>query len=109
MHCSPGVPRGTILPVTGSTIFISTCGCTRPAVVTCSSGDSSEAVCVETGEVSVMPPTIVTSSIASCARTRLSTSSGQGAPPIRPVRRLDRSKRSKSGCSSRSMNIAGTP
>ena len=34
MQSSPGTPRGTTRPVSGSTIFTSTCGCTRPTVET---------------------------------------------------------------------------
>jgi len=37
------------------------------------------------------------------------TSTGQGAPAMIPVRRLLRSKRANSGCSSMPMNIVGTP
>ena len=37
------------------------------------------------------------------------TSTGHGAPPIIPVRRLERSNSPKRGCSSSAMNIVGTP
>ena len=37
------------------------------------------------------------------------TSSGHGEPAMIPVRSEDRSKESKSGCSSSAMNIVGTP
>ena len=56
-----------------------------------------------------MPQTIVTSSMCICVRTFFMTSTGQGAPPIIPVRREERSKRPNSGCSSSAMNIVGTP
>jgi hypothetical protein len=52
---SPGVPRGTVSPVSGSTIFDSTCGSTRPTVLTRRPTGSVVLVCVETGEVSVIP------------------------------------------------------
>ena len=52
---SPGSPRGTTRPVSGSTTFTSTCGCTAPTVDTRRSRSSSGRVCVDTGEVSVMP------------------------------------------------------
>ncbi len=42
-------------------------------------------------------------------RTCFMTSTGQGAPPIIPVLRLERSKRAKSGWPSSAMNIVGTP
>ena len=37
------------------------------------------------------------------------TSTGHGEPAMMPVRRLDRSKRPKSGTASSAMNIVGTP
>jgi hypothetical protein len=37
------------------------------------------------------------------------TSTGQGEPAMIPVRRLESSNFSKSGCSSSAMNIVGTP
>ena len=52
---SPGCPRGTTRPVSGSTTFTSTCGCTVPTVDTRRSRSSSGRVWVDTGEVSVMP------------------------------------------------------
>ena len=55
MQNSPGTPRGTVVPDSGSTILISTCGCTRPTVDTRRSSESSARVWVEIGEVSVMP------------------------------------------------------
>jgi len=70
---------------------------------------SSTCVCVETGEVSVMPQMMVTSSMCIFERTFFITSTGQGAPPIIPVRRLDRSSSSMCGCSSSAMNMVGTP
>jgi hypothetical protein len=70
---------------------------------------SSTAVCVETGEVSVIPQAIVTSGMCIALRTRFITSTGQGAPAITPVRRLVRSKSPKPGSSSSAMNIVGTP
>jgi hypothetical protein len=109
VHCSPGVPRGTTAPVSGSTTLISTCGCARPTVPTRFSSGSSAAVCVETGEVSVIPQRIVTSSMCMRVRTLVITSTGHGAPPISPVLRLERSNRSKPGSSSSAMNIVGTP
>ena len=109
MHCSPGVPRGTVAPVSGSTILTSTCGCTRPTVVTRLSTSSSTAVWVESGAVSVMPQPMVTSSMCIFERTWLMTSTGQGAPAMIPVRRLERSKSPMRGCSSWAMNIVGTP
>jgi hypothetical protein len=63
-----GVPRGTTAPVSGSTTLISTCGCMRPMVPTRFSSGSSGAVCVDTGDVSVMPQTIATSLM--CMRER---------------------------------------
>ena len=77
--------------MTGSTTLTSTCGCTRPTVFTRLSIGSSGAVWVESGEVSVMPQTIVTWSMCMRVRTWCITSTGQGAPPIVPVRRLERS------------------
>ena len=50
-----GSPRGTVSPVSGSTIFTSRCGPTRPTVDTRRSSESSTRVWVDTGEVSVMP------------------------------------------------------
>ena len=41
--------------------------------------------------------------------TRRITSTGHGEPAMIPVRRLERSKRPKSGSSSSAMNIVGTP
>lgn len=55
VHSSPGVPRGTVSPVAGSTIFTSVCGCTRPTVETRRSSSSSYRVWADTGDVSVMP------------------------------------------------------
>jgi hypothetical protein len=52
---SPGSPRSTTFPLSGSTIFTSTCGPTRPTVPTRRSSASSVRVWVETGDVSVMP------------------------------------------------------
>ena len=109
MHCSPGVPRGTVAPVAGSTILTSTCGCARPTVAIRLSTGSSTAVCVESGPVSVMPQAIVTSSMCIRERTCTMTSTGHGAPAMIPVRRLERSKRSNAGSSSSAMNIVGTP
>jgi hypothetical protein len=43
------------------------------------------------------------------ARTLVITSTGQGAPAMIPVRRLERSKSPMRGCSSWAMNIVGTP
>ena len=93
----------------GSTILISTCGCTRPTVLTRFSTSSSTAVWVESGAVSVMPHAIVTSSMCICARTWFMTSTGHGAPAMIPVRRLERSNSPMRGCSSSAMNIVGTP
>ena len=56
-----------------------------------------------------MPQPIVTSSMCIRERTWLITSTGQGAPAMIPVRRLDRSKSPMRGCSSSAMNIVGTP
>ena len=56
-----------------------------------------------------MPQMIVTCSMCIRERTWFISSTGQGAPPIIPVRRLERSRRSASGCSSSAMNIVGTP
>ena len=55
MQNSPGSPRGTTSRVTGSTIWISRCGPTRPTVPTFFSNGSRGEVCVDTGEVSVIP------------------------------------------------------
>ena len=55
MHSSPVAPRGTTSPVTGSTIFVSTCGMVRPTVWVRTSRESSRRVMVDTGAVSVMP------------------------------------------------------
>ena len=55
MQNSPGIPRGTVSPVSGSTTFTSTCGWTMPTVDTRRSRSSSRVVWVETGDVSVMP------------------------------------------------------
>ena len=55
MHSSPGVPRGTALPVAGSMTLTSMCGPTRPTVATRRSIESSTRVWVDTGDVSVMP------------------------------------------------------
>ena len=55
MHISPVAPRGTASPDSGSTIFTSTCGCTRPTVATRRSMSSSAVVCADTGDVSVIP------------------------------------------------------
>ena len=81
----------------------------RPTVVTRFSTGSCTAVCVETGDVSVMPQAIVTSSMCIDVRTCLIVSTGQGAPAMIPVRRLVRSNWSKRGSSSTAMNIVGTP
>ena len=66
-------------------------------------------VWVETGEVSVIPYTIVTAAMPIRFTTCFITSTGQGEPPIMPVRRDDRSKSSRSGRLSSARNIAGTP
>ena len=55
MHSSPGVPRGTVSPVTGSRIFTSTCGCTVPTVATRRANGVSVELWQLTGLVSVMP------------------------------------------------------
>ena len=55
MQNSPGSPHGTTSPVSGSTTFTSMCGPGRPTVETRRSSESSARVCVDTGEVSVMP------------------------------------------------------
>ena len=52
---------------------------------------------------------MVTSSMCMSAWTFFITSTGQGEPAMIPVRRLDRSKSPKRGCSSSAMNIVGTP
>lgn len=44
-----------VRPVTGSTIFTSTWGMTRPTVWVRASSESSTRVIVDTGEVSVIP------------------------------------------------------
>ena len=41
MHSSPGVPRGTVRPVSGSMTLTSRCGPTRPTVDTRRSSESS--------------------------------------------------------------------
>ena len=52
---SPGTPRDTILPISGSMTLTSTCGWTQPTVVTRFSRASSVFDWQETGEVSVIP------------------------------------------------------
>src|SRR5512145_2320754 len=50
-----------------------------------------------------------TSLICMRSRTLRMTSIGHGEPAMMPVRRLERSKRSNSECSSSAMNMVGTP
>ena len=53
---SQGVSQSiTIAPVFGSAMRISTCGCTRPTVSVRWARESSGSVCVDTGDVSVIP------------------------------------------------------
>ena len=80
------------MPVAGSTILISMCGITWPTVPQRCSSVSSSAVCVDTGEVSVIPNAIAISSIPMSLATRFITSIGQGEPAMIPVRSELRSK-----------------
>ena len=91
MHTSPGPLRATVRPVAGSTTLISTCGMTVPTVDTLRCRSSSRRVMVDTGEVSVMPYMIVTSSMCISATTRFITSTGHGDPAMIPVRKVPRS------------------
>ena len=109
MHSSPASPRGSVTPVTGSTTLTSTCGCTVPTVDTRRSRSSSRLVCVDTGDVSVMPYAMVTSAMCISATTRFITSTGHGEPAMMPVRRVDRSYVGKSASASSAMNMVGTP
>ena len=73
------------------------------------SSGSSAPVCVDTGDVSVMPYAIVTAPMCMSAITRFITSTGHGEPAMIPVRSEDRSWSAKDGCPSSAMNIVGTP
>ena len=64
---------------------------------------------METGDVSVMPQQIVTSSMCISVRTFFIVSIGHGEPAITPVRSDERSNSEKRGCSSSATNIVGTP
>ena len=55
MQNSPVSPRSSVSPVVESATRISTCGCARPTVAVRWCSESSGNVCVDTGEVSVMP------------------------------------------------------
>ena len=109
MQNSPGSPTGTGSPESGSVTLISTCGCTLPTVDTRRSSESSAPVCVDTGEVSVIPYAMVTSSMCISLMTRFITSTGQGEPAMQPVRSDDTSYDAKSGNPSSAMNMVGTP
>jgi hypothetical protein len=109
MHCSPGVPCGSVSPVAGSITLISTWGCGRPTVVTRLSTGSSGDVWVASGDVSVMPQPIVTSVMCILVMTWFIVSTGHGAPAMIPVRSVERSNSSKRASSSSAMNIVGTP
>ena len=56
-----------------------------------------------------MPYMIVTSGMCIVDLTFFMTSTGQGAPAMMPVRRLEKSNSLKRGWSSSPMNIVGTP
>ena len=56
-----------------------------------------------------MPYMIVISGMCISVRTFFMTSTGQGAPAITPVRRLEKSNSLKRGLSSSPMNIVGVP
>jgi hypothetical protein len=55
VHISPGWLRGSVRPLSGSMTLTSTCGIARPTVDTRRSMESSTLVCVDTGDVSVIP------------------------------------------------------
>ena len=74
---------------------------TVPTVETRRSRSSLRRVIVDTGDVSVMPYMIVTSSMCISVTTRFITSTGHGAPAMIPVRSDDRSKSAKSGARAR--------
>ena len=88
---SPGSLSPTVSPVSGSMILISMWGRTRPTVPTFLSSGSSGEVCVDTGEVSVMPYPMVTSLMCISSTHCFMTSTGHGEPAIIPVRNDDRS------------------
>ena len=64
---------------------------------------------VTTGALSVCPYPMVNSAQRISPITRFIISTGQGAPAIIPVRKLDKSNELKSGSPSSAMNMAGTP
>jgi hypothetical protein len=86
----------------------STCGCTRPTVATRFSSGSSARVCVDTGEVSVMPQQIVTSSM--CMRERTCASPRPGTARRHRARAQARQVVAREvRLASSAMNIVGTP
>ena len=106
---SPGSPRSTVSPVSGSTILISTWGWARPMEAVRLSRSSSIRVWQDTGDVSVMPYAIATSAMCMSSMHRFITSTGHTAPAMMPVRSDDRSRAAKSGWFCIAMNIVGTP
>ncbi len=95
--------------VSGSTTLHSTPGNARPTVPTRTSRLSPTLLCVQPGELSVCPNTIVMSDIFILSTTSFITGTGQGEQAIIPVRMWLKSVVAKSACSSKAINIVGTP
>ena len=64
---------------------------------------------VQPGLASVWPYTMVISVMCILSTTSRMTLMGQGEPAMMPVRMWEKSVFGKSGCSSRAINMVGTP